>query len=821
MNVTCDQGYSNLDDVYTLPAQECLINTFLRLGLYAVLLTLSSAILISNIGIFLQRGFKEARAIIFPWVIPHHFFIAISSIYILSTDTRWIQDIFLLTTISLAIAFGVMSYSSYLFDILRLSLQAKCTILHEEKWSYFDRLFTAFVIVVNCVFSLLWFGVLLHLHGTLFLGSDSEKWITYLWVSVTFIIWLWAIGLFGYGYNIIRALDEQFRISSLWTSVGVFTFLLVVVGCGGLLLAFVPWLRARSCYCYCLMGSTLSTMDVFRLYRRYKRNIISGPSTVPLINEPILGQPSGPVSVPVPHEDIRCILQFPSSWLCEPRLSEDACRGLLSRDTLQWLRIFNLIPNLKVATRLQGMEIDNYGGYSLPQASSSMASLWTRYIVLWLLWDDMVVENIHTYRLLMPTHRPDLVSPCETKPSNEDKSTFEETLMSILISAHKEATGKSAQEEKVPTNNITVPANLCESLHALRMGETKSDDNFTKAWAALGKEMIEDGRSPDFMTRLYYNMHMWIKASMQESEISRRIGEYPSGYFQYINLSRNIEVKDTVRARRPSLAGGSSVSGSPKVGNRGTSPKSSPRISGEVPKSSPRLLGEVPKTSPRINVECTPSSLVLGPSSAVIGIDKVIDEEKASSQDSIFTHFLHHLYRRTITIGMFPACQLLEYACACELTEKEYNDKRIMTLQILSGVIVSIANEIYSIGKDFADNWINVVLVRYFEQKGQEGSSCGDDPSGPSGPSSDNKDMDLRQHIQYMCKLNKVAIALFDDVARKYMKEEHRPEIGRWIQKVRYCCAGFSLWHSLCKRYRNTALLEYDKDLYTVEWVSS
>lgn len=84
-------------------------------------------------------------------------------------------------------------------------------------------------------------------------------------------------------------------------------------------------------------------------------------------------------------------LEFPRHWRAHPVQNRYA--ELLERETLRWLRSHGIGTNDEEVEKLRMFECGKYGGCALPLANYGSALLVTRFISLWLFWDDMQVEE--------------------------------------------------------------------------------------------------------------------------------------------------------------------------------------------------------------------------------------------------------------------------------------------------------------------------------------------------------------------------------------------------------------------------------------------
>jgi Terpene synthase family 2, C-terminal metal binding len=90
-------------------------------------------------------------------------------------------------------------------------------------------------------------------------------------------------------------------------------------------------------------------------------------------------------------KDVRVELQYPVEWFAPVRLS--AYAETIGIQTIEWLGTLGLIRDDASMKHVIAMEPEHYAGYSHPMADSDHALLYCKYITLWLLWDDVVVER--------------------------------------------------------------------------------------------------------------------------------------------------------------------------------------------------------------------------------------------------------------------------------------------------------------------------------------------------------------------------------------------------------------------------------------------
>ncbi len=128
-------------------------------------------------------------------------------------------------------------------------------------------------------------------------------------------------------------------------------------------------------------------------------------------------------------------------------------------DTLAWMHQCHLIDDEVRRDRVLKMEIGKYAGYACPFFNYLETLNFAKYITLWLLWDDFVVER----------------SDAESSIENNMRDAF---LSSASLS--------------------------------------KDSDPYTHAWQAIVSEYRVGGASDDFIERLYCNMFAWMQAAAAE-----------------------------------------------------------------------------------------------------------------------------------------------------------------------------------------------------------------------------------------------------------------------------------------------------------------
>ena len=98
--------------------------------------------------------------------------------------------------------------------------------------------------------------------------------------------------------------------------------------------------------------------------------------------------------------DLQLQLRYPSAWFAPVALS--AFAQTIGKCTIDWLDELGLLKDATTRDHVLAMEPHHYAGYSHSMASYDHALLYSKYITLWLLWDDQVVERANHIQDAMP-----------------------------------------------------------------------------------------------------------------------------------------------------------------------------------------------------------------------------------------------------------------------------------------------------------------------------------------------------------------------------------------------------------------------------------
>lgn len=73
----------------------------------------------------------------------------------------------------------------------------------------------------------------------------------------------------------------------------------------------------------------------------------------------------------------------------------------VARETITWMQTCGLLPDERSLKKVERMAVWGYAGFSHPFGSMQELTLYSKYITLWLLWDDVVVEKASDVSLVL------------------------------------------------------------------------------------------------------------------------------------------------------------------------------------------------------------------------------------------------------------------------------------------------------------------------------------------------------------------------------------------------------------------------------------
>lgn len=135
---------------------------------------------------------------------------------------------------------------------------------------------------------------------------------------------------------------------------------------------------------------------------------------------------------------------------------------------------------------------------------------------------------------------------------------------------------------------------------------------------------------------------------------------------------------------------------------------------------------------------------------------------------------------RIATIGMYATVYLLEDAYGFELPRAFHEDATVRRLKWLSSQIVGIGNDVFSFGKDAAEDQPNLATTLMRQ----------------AGVGADDA-------LERLIAAHDGALLEFDRLASSLRSwgREVDGVIGKWLQDVRYASLGFTLWEAQAPRY--------------------
>ena len=142
--------------------------------------------------------------------------------------------------------------------------------------------------------------------------------------------------------------------------------------------------------------------------------------------------------------------------------------------------------------------------------------------------------------------------------------------------------------------------------------------------------------------------------------------------------------------------------------------------------------------------------------------------------------FDRQMQLRIATIGMYATIHLLEDAQNFERTREFHAHPTVQRLEALAGQIVGLGNDLLSLGKDCAEDQCNLVTTLMRE-----------------------RDISIETAIERLVRMHDEALEEFDRLGDWLENNLAKPipQLGRWLQDLRYASLGFSLWESQAPRY--------------------
>lgn len=144
------------------------------------------------------------------------------------------------------------------------------------------------------------------------------------------------------------------------------------------------------------------------------------------------------------------------------------------------------------------------------------------------------------------------------------------------------------------------------------------------------------------------------------------------------------------------------------------------------------------------------------------------------------------LRSRIDTIGMYATSYLLEYAIGYELPKSFHELNAVRRMKTLANKIVGLGNDLFSFGKDYASDYINVISAMRRERS-----------------------ISTLEAIEEVVDMHNDALLEFDVLAASLpsLGAAGDAMVARWLAWLRHSCIGFGVWESVAPRYAEFRLL--------------
>jgi len=144
------------------------------------------------------------------------------------------------------------------------------------------------------------------------------------------------------------------------------------------------------------------------------------------------------------------------------------------------------------------------------------------------------------------------------------------------------------------------------------------------------------------------------------------------------------------------------------------------------------------------------------------------------------------LQSRIDTIGMYATAYLLEYAIGFELPKSFHEHETVRRIKTLANKIVGLGNDIFSFGKDYAQDYINVISALRKE-----------------------RGMPMLEALGRIVDMHNDALIEYDYLADSLPSfgPDADAMVAEWLQWLRHSSIGFSVWESVAPRYSEFKLV--------------
>jgi len=151
--------------------------------------------------------------------------------------------------------------------------------------------------------------------------------------------------------------------------------------------------------------------------------------------------------------------------------------------------------------------------------------------------------------------------------------------------------------------------------------------------------------------------------------------------------------------------------------------------------------------------------------------------------------FERQLFLRIVTIGMYPAVQLLEDEYDHELPSELSEHPDVLELLRLASLIVALGNDIFSLGKDLYEQQLNIVTSLML-----------------------NEGLSAVAATERAIQMHDEALRSYDELTA-HVASWNGPAgpLLRWLGHVRFASLGFTLWEARSPRYSAFKVVEDGK----------
>lgn len=198
-------------------------------------------------------------------------------------------------------------------------------------------------------------------------------------------------------------------------------------------------------------------------------------------------------------------ISYPAYWKPDKYFNNHSLyASTVADNSLAWIDAMNLIPkDARTAwmNRILQMNIRSYGGASLALGNYTHTLLHTKMVLLWLLWDDVIVEQVFPTKEQIDIQKMHFEAMKHIMHGRFDVSNVPETSSS---------SSTSIQKDHISVGECSNP----QDLHIANI-----HDAFATAWKDIMKEICSLSYvTPDFLQRFGDCFEEWIDYAIQERD---------------------------------------------------------------------------------------------------------------------------------------------------------------------------------------------------------------------------------------------------------------------------------------------------------------